>query len=509
LDTTTGDFTLTGAITTLNMSLGRGITSAAAESIITSGAVTTLALTSSLNNETIEMDSGNDLGYGGSNNHLLEMAGLTKATYQHTGTGAMKWVGSAISVSNNVSSTATSSTADTIEGGAGNDTLTGNLGANVLTGNAGNDVIVAGAGADTVDGGAGNDTLTLTESSSAADVVKIANGGASFTEVAGVGNDTGLDTITGFDTAADLLTITATGVVDYVHGENSNFRKNATAASGDAVTDLAASAFSFDFNGDADFIDSGVDMVINMGGLATSGVAYVTNLAGSDTALEATLAYDLTGTAAADVMIGGDLADVFDGGLQNDTITGGGGADTIAVGGGVDTVLYNSILDGSALITLTNVTNIADDFAATAGTTVDSITSDWAVASDFIKIGTGISGLLENGGTTVVSANAGTALNYNIAGIFIMSGTAGTMAADNFGDITVVVATFAAGNGTVANANAGDEILFSIEGNTANLTGLYYFKDVDGNGEISNGDQLALLAIIADDTITGTELTLV
>ena len=82
-------------------------------------------------------------------------------------------------------------------------------------------------------------------------MVKLTNGNAGTTDVTGSGN-TGTDTITGFDTANDLLTITATGVTNFTHGTNTNFRKDATAADGTGVTDLAASAFSFDFDGDDD-----------------------------------------------------------------------------------------------------------------------------------------------------------------------------------------------------------------------------------------------------------------
>ena len=107
--------------------------------------------------------------------------------------------------------------------------------------------------------------------------------------------------------------------------------------------------------------------------------------------------------------------------------------------------------------------------------------------------------------TYTLNTNAAN-LNYDATGIHIATGAAATMTSDGFGDVSVVAAAFNASNGTPANATAGDEILFTIEGNTANLTALYYLKDVDGDGDVSGGDELALLAIIADDTLTATEV---
>ena len=231
-----------------------------------------------------------------------------------------------------------------------------------------------------------------------------------------------------------------------------------------------------------------------------SGADTITTGGGDDTIV--------TGNGGGTVTAGAG-ADTITGGTGADTIIGGTGADTIAVGSGIDTVTYSSLTDGlSAVITLTDVSDATDDFTATAGTTVDSITTDWAVASDFIKIDGTLEALLEASAADVAIANGGANFDYNSNGIAILTGAAATLAADDFGDITAVKTAFEAGTGTATNAAAGDEILFTLEGNTANLTGLYYFKDVDGNADITAGDQIALLAIIADDTLTGTEVIL-
>ncbi len=93
---------------------------------------------------------------------------------------------------------------DTINGGAGNDTIDGGAGDDTLNGNAGADSITAGEGVDTVTGGAGNDTINLTETTAAADLVKMT-----------LSTD-GTDTITGFaaGTGADVLSFAAAGLVN-------------------------------------------------------------------------------------------------------------------------------------------------------------------------------------------------------------------------------------------------------------------------------------------------------
>jgi len=385
----TEDLTITGAMTTLGVSLGRGITNAGSDSLVLSGAVTTLNLSSALGSETIALDTSNDLAYAG--NELIQLGTITKANYTHTGSGTLAWVGDNIGAAaadvQVIKSNATSTSADTLEGGAGNDQLTGNAGANLMegnagndtisglagndtiTGSAGNDVLTGGEGTDTVDGGAGNDTLTLTESTAAADLAKLTNGGAAITTVgASTGDDTGADTITGFDTAEDKLTVTATGVTNFVHGTDTGFGQAGDSDNGVASTvnvtanELATTAFYFDFDTASNVYLStaAVDMVVNMSSLKTSGVAYTLT---SDTAMEATINYNLTGTTAANVITGGGLADTITGGDAVDTITGGAGADKIILGttaASADVIIgfvkASDVIDLSASLTAATLT---------------------------------------------------------------------------------------------------------------------------------------------------------
>ena len=78
------------------------------------------------------------------------------------------------------------------------DTLIGGAGIDTLAGGGGNDSLNGGADADTIIPGAGNDTVNLTETTSAIDTVQFAEGGAA-----------NVDTIIGFNVAADLIGLSA------------------------------------------------------------------------------------------------------------------------------------------------------------------------------------------------------------------------------------------------------------------------------------------------------------
>ena len=253
------------------------------------------------------------------------------------------------------------------------------------TGGAGNDTLTGNNGIDTLDGGAGNDTIVATDTEAAADTVKLESTTAStsLTNVTGAGNDTGTDTVTGFDTANDTLVITAAGVVNFVHATDTNFRGSTTAADGTGVSDLASTAFAFDFDSD-DVVGETGELVVNMSSLLTSGVAYTLTSDTADTALEAKIQYVLTGTAAVNTITGGDLADSLSGGAAADTLTGGKGADTIIGGAGADVIVFSDT-NGSDVITfvinedkmdftdITGITGVSGDLVSVAA---DAATTD-------------------------------------------------------------------------------------------------------------------------------------
>ena len=104
------------------------------DEIFFAGAVTTLNLTTTLDNEDIDWDSNNILSTdnaGGTAVDLIDFGAVTKANYTHTGTGALTWDGQNLTGNQVIKANAVQGTADTITGGAGNDNLTGD-GATVL-----------------------------------------------------------------------------------------------------------------------------------------------------------------------------------------------------------------------------------------------------------------------------------------------------------------------------------------------------------------------------------------
>jgi Ca2+-binding RTX toxin-like protein len=348
--------TFTGAQTALGMTIGRNVTFT--DTIAFSGEVTKLTLTTNAATAAVAWSNTNDLTVGGAAAVAFgdTAALVAEVSLTQSGTGAVTYDGTRVgksSVTGNIGN-------DALTGGAGNDTLSGGVGADTLLGAAGDDRLTAGEGADSVLGGAGNDSITLTETTSAADVAGLTNGVAAKAGTAGtgVGDDTGADTITGFDAGVDTLQIIATGVTSYTHGTNSGFGSGATtgtATSADgAFTEFASTAFllDFDFAASNKINTAGVDMAINMTSLTVNGAAASSLAAGAaETALEARLQYNLTGTDAANTMVGGDLADVLNGGDGADTITGGAGADTITGGAGADVI---SLGTGSDTVVLAN-----------------------------------------------------------------------------------------------------------------------------------------------------------
>jgi Ca2+-binding RTX toxin-like protein len=351
------DLTIAGAQTTFNLSLGRGITNAGGDDVIVSGATGTLALTTALNNEAITLAANHNLSYAG--NVFGDFGTIGKASYQHTGTGALNWVGTNIGSSailgNTVTSTATSSSADTLIGGAGTDTLTGNTGPNTITGAAGNDTLKGNLGADLFTGGAGNDTINLTESTQSADTVVInavtavssdsnVDVGASVTDA----DDTGDDTITGFDAGADVIQVVATAVVNYNHTTALSVGTGVDGVPGTAtaVDAFVKNTLLINLDNTAAVNNVG-DIVLGFSNFALNGVS---QLGAADfltvADVDQSMQYNLTGTTAADTIVTGALADTIAGGNNADILSGGAGADTFVFAQvGSTAAIIDTVLD--------------------------------------------------------------------------------------------------------------------------------------------------------------------
>jgi Ca2+-binding RTX toxin-like protein len=470
---------ITGAQTALTMTIGRNVTFT--DDISFTGNVTRLNLT--LNNaaETVVWDNANDLNVAGGTADVLfagTNTGVVETRITHNGTGTINYDGSNVGISSVTGNIGN----DTLTGAAGNDILSGGVGADTITGGAANDTLTAGEGADTVNGGAGNDVISLTETSSASDLLQMAAVGGASTDSARVqvadALDTGSDVVTGYNLAADTTTLTVTGVIAFVHGTHTTVGTGTTTlsntgAAGEFTKLTGLIQFDSAAAGDAIAIGAAAtgDTAITYASLANgaNAISDMTALAATETAWEASLRYNITGTAVANTITTGGL---------NDTVSGGDGSDTINIGAGNDTV----VLTGTAIASDTTNIDTVTGFIGGTGGSADSL----AFGSTFL-------------GFTYTSATV-----QLVASGALASGGAGS-ATDT---ITIV------SNGAAANASDNDFITFF--GNTfsaaANQKGVfivnvgttahvYYVNDsIDGANTTVTAADVVLIGVL-----TGTD----
>jgi len=210
----------------------------------------------------------------------------------------------------------------TINGNAGDDNITGSAGADTINGGDDDDTITGGEGADIITGGKGEDTITLTETTAAADIVKMS---ALATN--------GADTIVGFTSASDIIEIKGTGAT-YTEGADStapasafldgsaSSKANVTAAlyADGQANDLASGVIRITDEAAADFSDAttkigaaitvdgtasnnAVQAIIIDNGTDTQVYHYADSTNGFDAADDLTLIATITGLEVADFVI--------------------------------------------------------------------------------------------------------------------------------------------------------------------------------------------------------------
>ena len=406
--------------------------------------------------------------------------------------------------------------------GADQVTLNDNVAFTVNTGE-GNDVVVisdagatsvinTGGGADTASGtetaaltlsmGAGDDTYTPAAASGVS--ADMGEGTADKVVLGGVNISAGTGQITNYEimdisggagqidsnqfandntfqvTGANTLTITVDTTATTVDASNLTFDIGAV-----ANLAIAGSAANDTITGSA------VVDVITSGGAGANGGDTMSGGGGADT---------ITGDSGHDTINGGEAADILGGAAGNDTIngdagvdkiTGGDGKDTLTGGAGADQYIYTEIGDGAATVTITSIATDANNFVVSTSE-ADAVT--YVQADDNILIDGNLEAALEAAGAT---ADSSAALDFNAAGIFVIRAGEAKLDDNDFGDISDIAT--AVNSLTVNNAAANDEVLFTIENAAGTNTALYYWKDVNGNGDIDVGDKIALLAVFSDD----------
>jgi Ca2+-binding RTX toxin-like protein len=209
------------------------------------------------------------------------------------------------------------STPNYIYGFDGNDVIFAGEDGDVIYGGNGDDTIYAGAGTDKILGGAGADDIYLPSDGGS----RLGNTLIYAVDASSAGssdsNAIERDTVSGFDPTKDVIFVLATGVESFNPTDNIVVQPEFTHYTG-----------SLNFNGDSDYADSG-DLQIDFGTSAITADQF-----------KGSLQYDLTGTDAANTLVGGALADTLNGGAGADTLTGGAGADTLIGGTGSDTFRF-------------------------------------------------------------------------------------------------------------------------------------------------------------------------
>jgi Ca2+-binding RTX toxin-like protein len=232
---------------------------------------------------------------------------------------------------------------DWLYGGWGNDTLAGGMGRDVLYGGGGNDILYGATGDDTLFGDAGDDKLS---GGDGADWLDGGNGADTLS--GGLGNDK-LGGGEGNDTFkfASLAEIERDLIFDLAVGDKIDLS---------AIAGLTFAGVGKDFTGAANQVSVSSDYISDLGNrtflsIDTDSDQYgdytlelVGNLRIEETApgskiFQVVADQTLTGTANADVLMGGNGDDTLDGWAGNDTLYGRYGSDTLDGGDGADTLI--------------------------------------------------------------------------------------------------------------------------------------------------------------------------
>ncbi len=293
-------------------------------------------LNSGANNDRIVGGLGHDLINGGTGNDVLEGGndsdtinggdGDDKIYAMLGGNADGDVVGDVIHGNNNN---------DTITGTGGTDTVFGDAGIDTLRGGGGNDTLTGGTEADSVDGAAGNDIVSYATASGAVTVI--------LTDLAGGhtgGASSGAD---GSDTLIDVENIIGSNFADSLSGNN--------------LANVLNGGLGIDAMSGGDGADTYYANVLNdtitevNASLATGGndVVYYTGTAGTcilganleRLVLSGVSAFNGTGNALANTIVGNSAANTLDGGIDAlaDALYGNGGDDIFIINTASDNII--------------------------------------------------------------------------------------------------------------------------------------------------------------------------
>jgi hypothetical protein len=338
-----------------------------------------------------------------------------------------------------------SSAAVTIKGGAGNDTLQGNAGNDTITGGAGTDGITYTGGNDTLSGGAGVDTFSFTGA------LLAANDAASNTTTVDGGAGT------------DIVSISTTGAT-IVDADFDGFTSVETLTTTNGTNSITVGAKA-DASGIATFnFGTGADL------LTMTDVDFDNASTINGSVLGDRYILDET-TVSVDTIVYSLLA----GGIATD----GDGFD-----GADDDGVVNNTTD-----------DLTESTAATAG--AGDYIAGFDQGVDKIKFDGTLEGALEGSAAAVRITSAG-AFDLDTVGVIVVDNSVATTA--DFGDLSAVITAIDASLAGGTNINANDEMVIVLN-RTSNLDehGMFYFKDVGGNGDVDANDLLSFIGTIELD----------
>ncbi|MGV6840740.1 MAG: Hint domain-containing protein [Planktomarina sp.] len=292
-----------------------------------------------------DVDSGEDLLYGGAGDDSIRTDGANDTVYGESGDDVLEGTVGTQELYGGIGD-------DSIDGGSGDDSIDGGSGDDSVYGGAGNDTIVVSSGSDLIDGGSGDNTIDVSE--------------LTINGVAVTADDIVFDPETGVSTLTHdggTLTFENVGVVETSGGTEA--LPEAGTAGADALTGTANADTLAGLGGNDTISGLGNNDIIYGGArndsiMGNSGADSLYGASGDDT---------VYGNAGDDVVIATPGADLVYGGSGDDDITvgsgddvayGGSGSDTIDSGFGNDTVFGgentgdNDVLDVSGLTWLGN-----------------------------------------------------------------------------------------------------------------------------------------------------------
>ncbi len=347
--------------------------------------------------------------------------------------------GSAVADDFDATAVASSGTAYTINGNAGNDTLT-----------------VSTSATSSFDGGAGNDIVEM-------------DGAATLTYAGGAGIDT-LNIANTVNLAASSLSLTSVEQIEFEEGGN-----DATDDATIAASFISGTGYIFDDDAGSNLTEVVISM--NQPTVDLSNIAFTSDFVDGTDYIRADasslgLAASITGSSQGDQIGGSAVADtLLSGGAGVDTIDGNGGQDTITTGAGADIVVLD---DGTTLSAQLASRDVITDF--TAGTGGDKIDFNGATDNVTQLDGTaapGANNSIVTHGTSgnLTTTDAGSIYNITVEDV-------ATLSEDGASVLEALVT--GAGDGTVTAHTAADVVLFAVS-TTGGDTGIYLGASGVGN----------------------------